>query len=78
MGDAKALTGEIGDLLFAVVNLARHLQVDPELALVGSIRRFVARFESMEAIGPLQGLDLAQLDTRWDAAKRAERDRPVT
>ena len=73
MPDHDSTAAEIGDLLFAVVNLARHLEVDPELALTGSIRRFVTRFEAMEQEGPLSGLSLAELDARWEAAKRSTR-----
>lgn len=73
MPDHDSAAAEIGDLLFAVVNLARHLQVDPELALTGSIHRFVSRFEAMEREGPLSGLSLAELDARWEAAKRSTR-----
>ena len=61
---------ELGDVLFTLVNLARHLTVDPELALRGSIDRFTARFQAMEAMGPLDDLGLADLDERWETAKR--------
>lgn len=64
---------EVGDLLFAVVNLARHLGVDAEAALRGSADRFARRFRQMESAGPLDGLTLAELDARWEAAKAAER-----
>lgn len=74
--DPEAAAAEIGDLLFAVVNLARHVGVDPELALVGSIQTFVARFEAMERQGSLAGLNLDELDARWVEAKRQMRDRP--
>ena len=60
---------ELGDVLFTVVNLARHLGVDPELALRGSVERFITRFGAMEAMGPLEGLSLAELDERWEKAK---------
>lgn len=60
---------ELGDVLFTVVNLARHLNVDPELALRGSIERFISRFGAMETMGPLEGLSLAELDERWERAK---------
>jgi tetrapyrrole methylase family protein/MazG family protein len=60
---------ELGDVLFTVVNLARHLSVDPELALRGAIDRFISRFEAMEMMGPLEGLSLAELDERWEIAK---------
>ncbi len=69
---ASARSAEIGDLLFAVVNLARHLGVDPDLALSQAVDKFVRRFRTMEAAGPLDGLTLAELDERWDAAKERE------
>ena len=61
---------ELGDVLFSVVNLARHLGVDPELSLRAAIGRFEDRFRIMETDGPLDGLDLDQLNERWDLAKR--------
>lgn len=69
--DPAAAEHELGDLLFATVNLARHLGIDPEIALRRSTARFVARFQAMEAEGSLEGLDLAQLDERWERAKRS-------
>ncbi len=61
--------GELGDLLFSIVNLARHVEIDPELALMGATRRFETRFRTMEAEGPLDGLTLDELDERWERAK---------
>ncbi len=63
--------GELGDLLFTIVNLSRHLGTDPETALRGSLARFEARFRAMEAEGPLDGLTLEQLDARWEQAKQS-------
>ena len=65
---------EVGDLLFAVVNLARHLGVDPEQALRRGAARFERRFRAMEREGTLAGLGLEELDRRWEAAKAAEPD----
>lgn len=65
-GDVDA---ELGDVLFSVVNLARHLGVDPEVALRGATATFEARFRRMEQDGPLDGLGLEELNQRWDAAK---------
>lgn len=65
-GDVEA---ELGDLIFTVVNLSRHLGIDPELALARATRTFERRFRSMEAEGPLDGLDLAELNERWNRAK---------
>ncbi|HEY7563437.1 MAG TPA: MazG nucleotide pyrophosphohydrolase domain-containing protein, partial [Acidimicrobiia bacterium] len=77
MTDPLRAAEELGDLLFSVVNLARHLEVDPELALAGSIHRFVDRFRAMEAMGPLSGLEIDELNRRWEAAKgRVGKHRP--
>jgi tetrapyrrole methylase family protein / MazG family protein len=65
-GDVEA---ELGDVLFSVVNLARHLDVDSELSLQRTIRRFEERFRRMEAEGPFDGLTLEELDERWERAK---------
>lgn len=67
---------EIGDLLFAVVNLARHLDLDPEAALRGSNDRFAARFRAMERGAAERGqslrdLDAGALDRLWEEAKVA-------
>ena len=68
-----ALAGEIGDLLFTVVNLARHYKIDPEESLEHTNRRFIARFQWMEAKSPRELKDLALDDkeTLWQNAKRA-------
>ena len=67
--EAYRVPEELGDVLFTVVNLARHLNIDPELALRSAIERFTNRFGAMEAMGPLDGLTLAELDERWEQAK---------
>ena len=74
-GDQQAVASEIGDLLFAVVNVARHLGVEPEAALRAAGRRFRARFEGVEALAARHGADLRsctleQLDAWWDEVKR--------
>ena len=71
-GPPEAADSELGDLLFTIVNLARHLGADPEVALRGAMGRFESRFRSMEAAGPLAGLSLDQLDDRWEQAKRSQ------
>lgn len=68
------LTDELGDVLFAVANLARKLEVDPEQALRGTNRKFVRRFEYMEAKLRERGLraqqvTLEEMDKYWDEAK---------
>jgi MazG family protein len=66
--------GEVGDLLFTVVNLARHLKVDPELALQRTNRKFRTRFAAMEhaAERPLSEHSTAELEALWVAAKERE------
>jgi ATP diphosphatase len=64
---------EIGDLLFAVVNLARHLKVDPETALRGANAKFERRFRTMEtqAGETFAGLSLEDKEALWQVAKKA-------
>lgn len=68
-GDRDEAGKELGDVMFAAVNLARHLGVDPDLVLRGANRRFEERFRHMETEGPLDGLTAAELDARWERAK---------
>jgi ATP diphosphatase len=77
-GDHAAAAAEVGDLLFAVVNLARHLDADPEATLRATNRKFERRFAAIERALAQQGkspLDatLAEMDALWDAAKSAEK-----
>lgn len=72
------LRDEIGDLLFACTNLARHLNVDPKLALEQANQKFYRRFSSIEA--HIQQADkdfkeytLAQLDDLWNQVKASEK-----
>ena len=67
-----AVEAELGDLLFTVVNLGRHLGVDAEMALRGCNLRFRQRFLEMElaAARPLEELGPAELEDLWKAAKR--------
>ncbi len=65
---------EMGDLLFVMANLARHLKVDPEVALRRANAKFLRRFADIEASLAAQGKrpedsDLAEMDALWDAAK---------
>ena len=77
-GDAEAAAGEVGDLLFAVVNLARHLAIDPEAALRGTSAKFERRFGHIEARLAAGGrapasASLEEMEALWVEAKRAER-----
>jgi tetrapyrrole methylase family protein/MazG family protein len=69
MTGAGDVESELGDVVFSVINLARHLDVDPELALRRANETFERRFRRMEAEGPLDGLDLDGLNERWERAK---------
>jgi len=73
--DQKHIREEIGDLLFVVVNLARHLEIDAETALRDGNRKFVRRFRYIEEQLAAQGKTLAEstlaeLDALWEEAKR--------
>ena len=75
--DATAIQDEIGDVLFSVVNLARHLSVDPEQALRQAGKKFEQRFRSVEqqaeATGKrLSDFSLVELEAFWQLAKQAQ------
>ena len=68
---------EIGDLLFASVNVARHLKIDSEAAAEKTCNKFVSRFAEMERQATAAGkkladLSLSELDALWDSAKHEE------
>jgi ATP diphosphatase len=76
--DADAIEDEFGDLLFVMVNLGRHLGVDPEAALRRTNAKFTRRFEAVEHKLAAKGKrpetsDLAEMDALWDEAKADER-----
>ncbi|MDH0155385.1 nucleoside triphosphate pyrophosphohydrolase [Stutzerimonas stutzeri] len=76
--DPQAIAEELGDLLFVVVNLARHLKVDPENALRAANGKFERRFRFIEqalrdAGRSIENCDLEELDALWGEAKKAER-----
>jgi len=76
-GDAKEIAAEAGDLLFAVVNLARHAKVDPDMALRATSAKFERRFAYIEQTLTKRGqaLDQATLDEMealWCEAKTHE------
>jgi uncharacterized protein YabN with tetrapyrrole methylase and pyrophosphatase domain len=74
-GQRDAIADEVGDLLFAVVNLARKLGIDPSQALERANEKFTSRFERMETLAPQHGVEIGhatldQLDLLWDEVKR--------
>lgn len=74
--DAEPSVEEIGDLLFAVVNWARHLGIDPEMALRAANSKFERRFRAMEAIAGTEfsKLTLDEKEILWGRVKRQETD----
>ena len=70
--DGPEAVHELGDLLFAVANLARHLDIEPEMALRRAVGRFESRFRRMEELDDLASADLDRLDTLWEQAKSEE------
>ena len=75
--DARATTAELGDVLFTAVNLARHLDVDPEIALRGSVATFIERFRFMEALFDSRSISMRDasrddLEAAWIEAKSAQ------
>ncbi|UCF41607.1 MAG: nucleoside triphosphate pyrophosphohydrolase, partial [Gemmatimonadota bacterium] len=70
----EEIAGEIGDLLFAVVNLARKLGSDPRAALERANAKFAERFRAIERLAAERGIDMArasleELDALWDEVK---------
>ncbi len=79
--DAQRVAGEVGDLLFAVANLARHLSVDPEAALRGASAKFERRFAHIESRLGEAGRSpadatLDEMEALWSEAKQRERKAP--
>ncbi|HEY5578068.1 MAG TPA: nucleoside triphosphate pyrophosphohydrolase [Acidimicrobiia bacterium] len=71
--EGRRVEVELGDLLFAVVNLGRHLGVDPEVALQRASRRFEGRFREVEAEIDVASATLAELDRVWEIVKARRR-----
>lgn len=70
----ERITDEMGDVFFALVNLSRFLKVQPELALTGTINKFINRFEYIEREAAKEGkkleeMTLAEMDVLWNKAK---------
>ncbi len=78
-GEQARIAEELGDVLFALANWARHLQIEPESALRQSAHKFERRFERMETLAAERGLTLAQLsaaqwDELWNEVKASSND----
>lgn len=76
-GDSRRVEEELGDLLFAVVNIARFSGIDPEVALRRATEKFASRFRMVENFAKERGLELnrlslEQLDALWEEAKGGE------
>ncbi len=72
------LLDEFGDILFAVVNLGRHLQLDPETALASTNRKFTRRFQQVEkrlqnSGKDISNSDLSEMDALWNEVKTEEK-----
>ncbi|MEM9224005.1 MAG: nucleoside triphosphate pyrophosphohydrolase [Pseudomonadota bacterium] len=77
--DQAEMAAEFGDLLFTLVNLARHVGIDADGALRATNAKFAARVRHMESAARADGVsvknfDAVEWDRRWEAAKRAERE----
>jgi ATP diphosphatase len=72
--DLKRRQDELGDLLFAVVNLARHLNVDAEEALRQANRKFEKRFRAIETASGFGAMSLDEMEALWTAAKVDQAD----
>ena len=75
-GEHQQTEAELGDMLFAVVNLARFLKIDPEVAILGTCEKFQRRFAFIEFRAREQGLKLnemtlSQMDAIWNEAKQS-------
>ena len=77
--EKSGISDEAGDLLFSIVNLTRHINIDSEQALKGTCKKFIKRFDFMEKYAADKGLDFKNLtieekDKVWEIAKEQLRD----
>jgi ATP diphosphatase len=72
--DHQRMLEEMGDLLFAVVNLSRHLNIEPEAALREANRKFEKRFRAIEKAPGFADMTLDEKEALWAAAKRDQAD----
>lgn len=78
-GSKEDTSDELGDLLFAVVNVSRFVGVHPELALTGTIEKFIRRFSQVESMASkemrrLEDMTLAEMDILWNEVKQNEKE----
>lgn len=76
-GDAIKIEDEFGDVLFALVNYARFLHIDPENALERTNKKFIRRFQQIETMASGQGkalydMSLQEMDAMWNEVKKRE------
>jgi MazG family protein len=76
-GDRDHMEEEFGDVLFALVNYARFIKVDPEEALERTNKKFIRRFQAMEVMAEKEGkllhdMDLEEMDALWNKVKETE------
>ena len=72
--DHQRMLEEMGDLLFAVVNLSRHLNIEPETALREANRKFEARFRTIERAPGFESMTLDEMEKLWVRAKQDQSD----
>ncbi len=74
-GDADKMESELGDVLFSIINYARFLKINPENALERTNKKFIKRFQYLEAKSkeinkPLSEMSLSEMDIYWEEAKK--------
>jgi tetrapyrrole methylase family protein/MazG family protein len=69
----KGINEELGDVLFTLVNLSRHLDIDPELSLKRSTEKFMRRFKAIEDEVDIEKLSLEELDEIWNRNKEKDK-----
>ena len=77
-GNSDKIREEMGDLLFACVNVARFLEVEPELALNDAVKKFINRFNFVEATAAefdknLRDMSLQEMEELWQQSKKQEK-----
>lgn len=78
IGEQDKIEEEFGDVLFALINYARFVKVDPEMALEKTNKKFIRRFQQIEAMAAEEGkllhdMTLAEMDALWNKVKAQER-----